>query len=133
MAIRNTSHDGPSACLTSPECNSVKILRMPNLRAVPAARQKSLATLNDMRMLGRERERDGVCYFSHLCTFGATILDKIDLQCIILELSSRYGSLLEHRGSYGPAIMYSNTIKFQLYTADGALAVDHDVAELALW
>ena len=29
--------------------------------------------------------------------------------------------------------MYSNTIKFRLYTADSALAVDHDVAELALW
>ena len=29
--------------------------------------------------------------------------------------------------------MYSSTIKFQLYTADSALAVDHDVAELALW
>ena len=29
--------------------------------------------------------------------------------------------------------MYSNTIKFQLYTADNALAVDHDVAEPALW
>ena len=73
MAIRNTSHDGPCACLTSPECNSVKILRMPNLRAVPAACQKSLATLNDMRMLGRERERKGLYYFSHLCTIGASI------------------------------------------------------------
>ena len=73
MAIRNTSHDGPSACLTSPECNSAKIQRLPNLRAVPAACQKSLATLNVMRMLGRERERNGVYYFSHLCTIGASI------------------------------------------------------------
>ena len=68
MAIRNTSHDGPSACLTSPECNSAKILRMPNLRAVNVGGKKSLATLNDMRMLGLERERNGICYFSHLCT-----------------------------------------------------------------
>ena len=73
MVTGNTSHDGPCACLTSPECNSAKIQRLPNLRAVPAACQKSLATLNDMRMLGRERERNGVCYFSHLCTFGALI------------------------------------------------------------
>ena len=29
--------------------------------------------------------------------------------------------------------MYSNTIKFQLYTADSALVVGHDVAEPALW
>ena len=67
MAIRNTSHDGPSACLTSPECNSAKILRLPNLRAVNVGGQKFLATSNDMRMLGREREINGVCYFSHPC------------------------------------------------------------------
>ena len=74
MAIRNTSHDGPCACLTSPACNSAKILRMPNLRAVPAdVSKKSLATLNDMRMLGREREKNGVLYFSHRCTPGALI------------------------------------------------------------
>ena len=73
MAIRNTSHDGPSACLTSPECNSAKILRLPNLRAVNVGGKKSLATLNDMRMLGRERERNSVYYFSCLCTIGALI------------------------------------------------------------
>ena len=67
MAIRNTSHDGPSACLTSPECNSAKIQRMPNLRAVPAACQKILATSNDMRMLGRERENISIYYLAHLC------------------------------------------------------------------
>ena len=64
---------------------------------------------------------------------GAKVLDKIYLECIVLEFSSRYGSLLDHQGSDGSAIMYSNTIKFQLYTADSALAVDHDVVKPALW
>ena len=85
MAIRNTSHDGPCACLTSPECNSAKILRMPNLRAVNAACQKILATLNDMRMLGRERERNGVCYFSHLCTIGAKFYEVLVLNAAITK------------------------------------------------
>ena len=73
MVNGNTSHDGPCACLTSPECNSAKILRMPNLAASLRRVKKSLATLNDMRMLGRERERNSVSYVSHLCTFGALI------------------------------------------------------------
>ena len=77
MAIRNTSHDGPSACLTSPECNSAKIQRLPNLRAVNVGGKKSLATLNDMRMLGREREINGDSFFSHLCTFGASISTNV--------------------------------------------------------
>ena len=67
MAIRNTSHDGPCACLTSPECNSAKILRMPNLRAVNVGDQKFPAAPNDMRMLGRERENISLYYLAHLC------------------------------------------------------------------
>ena len=73
MAIRNTSHDGPCACLTSPECNSAKILRLPNLRAVNVGGQKFLASSNDMRMLGRERENISIYYLAHLCTFCALI------------------------------------------------------------
>ena len=193
LAIRNTGHDGPPAFQTSPECNSEKILRMPNQHAdreadrkisrslrryayarsrtrekscfllitpammvrplskpppsatarkscgcqtsTPTVRriEKSLAVSGDMRMLGRERERNRVSYLSYFCTLVLRFWIKIALECIILEFSSRYGNLLEHRGSDGPAIMYSNTIKFQLYTADSALAVDHDVAEPALW
>ena len=41
----------------------------PTLRRI----EKSLAVSGDMRMLGREREDNGVSYFSHLCTFGALI------------------------------------------------------------
>ena len=41
MAIRNTSHNGPSACLTSPECNSAKILGLPNLCVVNAEVHKN--------------------------------------------------------------------------------------------
>ena len=73
MAIRKTSHDGPCACLTSPECNSAKILRSPNLRAGNVIGQKIPCKSNDMRILGRERERNGDPYVSHLCTFGALI------------------------------------------------------------
>ena len=68
MVTGNTSHDGPCACLTSPECNSAKILRMPNLRAVNVGGQKFLATSNDMRMLGRERENISTYYLAHRCT-----------------------------------------------------------------
>ena len=65
LAIRNTSHDGPCACLTSPECNSAKIQRLPNLRAVNVGGQKFLATPNDMRMFGPERENNSIYYLSH--------------------------------------------------------------------
>ena len=69
MAIRNTSHDGPCACLTSPECNSLEIQRLPDLRVVNVGVPKNLLqSPNDMRMLGRERELNGVSYFSHRCT-----------------------------------------------------------------
>ena len=37
------------------------------------AAKKILAPSYDMRMLGRERERNGALYLSHLCTFGALI------------------------------------------------------------
>ena len=50
-----------------------------------------------MRMLGRERESNGVCYLSYLCTLVLSFWIMFDLECIILEFSSRYGSLLEHR------------------------------------
>ena len=41
MAIRNTGHDGPSACQTFPECNSARILRLPNLCVVNAEVHKN--------------------------------------------------------------------------------------------
>ena len=120
-------------CQTFPECNSARILRLPNLRAVNVGGQKIPCTV-ERYAYARSRTREEWCILLNTpLHLGARVLDTIDLECIILEFSSRYGILLEHLGSDGSSIMYSNTIKFQLYTADSALAVDHDVAEPALW
>ena len=63
MMVRPLSKPPPSATV-------MKILWMPNQHADPAKRDQKnlLQSPNDMRMLGREREKNCVSYFSHLCT-----------------------------------------------------------------
>ena len=98
------------------------------------AANKILATSNDMRMLGREREINGVFYFSHLCTFGAFIsINLMDFAMICKDRIAVFLNPQLNSGILKAGTMRAVTVKSQLYSGQVISLPGKVGTELASW